>query len=441
MTIDLQLFASVDRTLARARGGSMRYLVATLEATRTGPQAGPAPRAPMNLALVIDASGSMTGAPLAAAKRAAIGVLDRLGPDDRLTVVSFASDVVVHADCVSADDAAREDARRRIEDLETRGCTNLSAGWFEGVECAARAAESNAALCPRAVILSDGHANEGIVSLRELARHAEQLRVRGVVTSALGIGDGYDDALLAELADNGGGRLHDAETADEIERVLLGEIGEAAANVVERAQLDLSLPAGVTPTVLGRAGVASGPGWSRIQIGGLAEGTPRSVVVQLKCPRGEPGDELVARLSASGAAAATGEIVESPERTATLTLARGAQNSAQSRDPDVARTVARAWHAHVLRHCAMLNKEGAFDKAGRFAQRQLKHFERYVSDLPGTDGMVDELRLLAASADTMWSSRTRKEAMMSASMELREGSVDHRGAARKSWSRRLCDGE
>ena len=78
-TPELTLSAAFDRRLACCEGGSVRHLVASLNAAATDDAAArTGPRKPFNLALVIDASGSMSGPKLEAAKRAALGVLDRL---------------------------------------------------------------------------------------------------------------------------------------------------------------------------------------------------------------------------------------------------------------------------------------------------------------------------------------------------------------------------
>ena len=145
----------------------------------------PDTRAPLNIALVIDASGSMSGGKLEAAKDAALGLAARLTARDRLTVVSFASDVQVHLDAVPVTPENADRIRAEVTRLRTRGMTCLSGGWFAGVECAARIAEEDPRMTPRVILLSDGHANEGVVDRGELREHAGELRLRGVLTSQL----------------------------------------------------------------------------------------------------------------------------------------------------------------------------------------------------------------------------------------------------------------
>lgn len=431
-TSDLFLTAGFDRNFVWAEGGSVRYLVAKLE-VQTAQAPGRVARAPLNIALSIDASSSMSGGKLEAAKLASLGLLDHLRPRDRLTVVSFASDAVTHLRAVAMDEAGKRKARSAIAELATRGMTNLSGGWFAAVDAAAEAAEQDTSLTPRVVILSDGQANQGITDVEALAHHAGELRKRGVVTSTLGIGDGYDEALLAAIAENGGGRLHDAERTDEIGGVLLGEIGEAMAQAADGAMLVLELPAGVRAEPLGISGAEIMPGQVALPLGGLSAGGPRTAVVRLICPSGQPATSLAVRLSAKAICSVTGARLRAAPADCRLDFARGSENSAQPRDAERSLAAARAWHAHVVRNAALLNRDAEGDEAEKYLSREIKYFQRFARDLPGGAEMITELELIRSRAGRRWNERTRKEMVFQSSMALREG-TDYRGAARADWS-------
>ena len=121
----------LDRTIVSIRGKSSRHLVIDVTAPAVA-QAVERPRLPLDLGIVIDASGSMAGERLAAAKAAALGLIEALGPRDHLSIVSFADEALTHLAATRMDEAGKAAARRAVEPLSTRGHTNLDAGWKAG---------------------------------------------------------------------------------------------------------------------------------------------------------------------------------------------------------------------------------------------------------------------------------------------------------------------
>ena len=163
-----------DRDLVWHRGRSVRYLLAEIN-TPPAPEKETRRRRGVNLSLVIDASASMDGDRLEAAKQAAIGVIERLSEQDCLSVVSFADDVQTHVEATSMDGDGRSKAIAEVAELFTRGCTNLSDGWLAGAEHVAAQIERRDGAHNHVVLLSDGHANRGITDERELARIATDI--------------------------------------------------------------------------------------------------------------------------------------------------------------------------------------------------------------------------------------------------------------------------
>ncbi|XP_071682702.1 E3 ubiquitin-protein ligase WAV3-like [Lolium perenne] len=89
---------------------------------------GPAPRAPLDLVIVVDVSSSMHGRKLALLKQAMRFVIDILGPDDRLCIVSFSSRARRVTRLARMSDAGKALCARAVESLTARPGTNIAEG-------------------------------------------------------------------------------------------------------------------------------------------------------------------------------------------------------------------------------------------------------------------------------------------------------------------------
>lgn len=206
----------VDHELATSQDG---YVVRAL-VRLTGRAPAMANRVPINIAIVLDRSGSMGGGKLEAARDAAVFLVERLAPDDTVSVVAF--DDTVETVAHPAAGAGQGGVTGAIRKIETGGSTNLSGGWLRGRELAATAKREGAV--NRVLLLTDGHANAGITDpslLRGLASGAKQ---EGITTSTIGFGSGYDEVLLRGMADAGGGNTWYIERPDQASGIFEEEI-------------------------------------------------------------------------------------------------------------------------------------------------------------------------------------------------------------------------
>ena len=175
-------------------------------------------RTPGTLVVVLDRSGSMKGDRLDGAKTALLAVVDRLDPQDRFGLVTFADEVQV---VVPAGPLADKQAVKQvIAEVYAGGCTNLSAGYFRGLQEAKRVTDTGATL----LLVSDGHANAGVCDLNSLGGVARKAHTDGVTTTTLGFGRGYDERLLSALASGGSGNELFADTADDAVQQIAGEV-------------------------------------------------------------------------------------------------------------------------------------------------------------------------------------------------------------------------
>jgi Ca-activated chloride channel homolog len=400
--------AAFDRQLVWERGRSVRYVQIDVVAPSLPSASEGAEKPPLNLALVIDVSSSMTGEKLECAKKAALGVVKALSPASRLSVVSFASQVTTHIDGASLEPGERKKALAAINELFPRDSTNLGAGWIRGAECVARIMEEQSLMHNHVVVLSDGYANLGIIDPLVLAHHAEQLRSRGVVTSTVGIGDDYSSEQLQALADHGGGQLHDAQFPAEIIEVVLGELQEVQETIVESIALTLAFPNGMRvenlsgfPTVMKSSSAIT-------QLGMLAPGRRRPVIFRVTAPDGRDGDRLSFEASCSWIRTGTTERLQGTSVSADVTFASEARNSSQPRDPQLSLCVAQCWQSGVVRKGVALNRQGDLKELGRYLDNELKYFSRYCQGLEGAQRLVSELQRMRDQADRRWDERSRK---------------------------------
>jgi Ca-activated chloride channel homolog len=422
---------AIDRALVAIGGASVRYLVASVTAPAV-PAASARPRLPVHVALVLDASGSMAGERLAAARTAAAKVIASLRPDDRVSLVSFASDVVMHVEAAALDADGRERLAAAIAALTTRGSTDLCAGWLRGCEAVAgRLAIVGDAERRHVVVLSDGHANHGIVDAVQLAQHATELRRRGVPTSTVGIGDGYSPAQLQAIAEAGGGRMHDATEPSEIAEVLLAELGDVLATTVEACELTVQLPPGVAASVCGTAPTTAIADGIRVHLGALLAGARRECVIKLTFPPGLRGDvrRIAARASWHAPLARSTHQLDLPD--VAVRYATGDECLAQPRDVALARTVLVQWHADVAHRAMVMNQRDEVDDARALVERELAYFTRYAEGVPDSAELVRSLANYAPYAGHRQSAMVAKEVML-ASYKRSRGEVDRRHRLRES---------
>ncbi len=430
----LTLTAGIDRTRAWEEGGSVRYLVAELAAEGATTPRTEVPA--LNLALAIDVSGSMAGDKIDAARRAAKAVADALTERDRLSIIAFDSTAELLLDARPMDRAGRAAAITAIAGLADRGGTNLFDGWLLAAERVAVAMVAAPQASHRVLLLSDGQTNEGVTEREEIARHAGALLERGVVTSALGIGDGYDEELLGGIAEAGGGNLHDAEHAPEIGEVVLGELQAGRAALVERVTLRVTVPANLRAEVVGAWAHAALPGVIEVMVGSLMPEQTKRVVFRLHCPSGTPGTAILLGVSAGGASPGGGDAIDARPVEAELSLARSSENNAQPRDAVRSLAVVQAWQAEALRCAVRMNREGDRRAAKHFLERELRWMEPYARGIPGTETLLAELILVQRRVSEEWDERTRKE-VFAASYKSSRSERDLRAAPRATLTERF----
>ncbi len=279
------MYVRTDRSLIPSCRPSRRGIVVDLTAPTAVAQRS---RPPLNLAIVLDRSGSMGGAKIRLAKEAAARALRLLSPTDRFALVVYDDRVDVLVESTPATSEARQNALSRLAAVEARGSTDLAGGWLRGCEQVARHLAPDT--LGRCLLLTDGLANAGLTDPAEIVGHAGALRQRGVVTSTFGVGADFDEKLLQDMSSAGAGHAFYVEQAVQIPDFLASEIGETLAIVARDVRLEVTLPPRTRTELLSLFANAPGDGRLVCELGDLASGDEVCVVLAAEFPPGDAGE-------------------------------------------------------------------------------------------------------------------------------------------------------
>ncbi len=238
------------------------------------------PRDPRTLIVVLDRSGSMQGDRLTGAKRALTDLVDRLDPDDRFGLVTF--DNTVRVDIPVAPLSAKAQAKQRIGAVLPGGATDLSAGYLRGLQEARRASGAAGATI---LLISDGHANAGVVDPARLGAVAAKAAADGITTSTVGFGLGYDERLLTAIAAGGNGNELFAEHADQAVAAISGELDGLLAQTAQAASLLVRMsPACRALKVVNELTSTVTPDGVQVELGAFYSGEVRRLVITFDVP-------------------------------------------------------------------------------------------------------------------------------------------------------------
>lgn len=249
-------------------------------------------RAPLNLSLVLDRSGSMHGEKLAAARDAAAFLVRRLSPEDRVTVVAYDGDVHTIADAHTP----RAAVAPLIQQIEPGGSTNLSGGWLRGRELVAARSRGEKRGMNRVLLLTDGRANMGITDAQKLTGLCASASRTGVTTTTVGFGADYDEALLRAMADAGGGNTYYIERPDQAPGVFEEEIEGLLSLAAQNVAIEVRPSDAVQLTTVWHDYPSTPiPEGRRIEIGDIYAREPKSLIVEFFVPTlGDTNDADIA---------------------------------------------------------------------------------------------------------------------------------------------------
>ena len=350
--MDLQ--AKSDRAHASNLGSEQHFVRLTFEAPELQSTS---ERGCIDVGLVLDRSGSMGGGKFCTAREAVDSSLRLLRPADRFTLVVFDDRIDTLAPLCEANREAVDRTKRALAGIHARGGTDLEGGW----SAAARelAHEGPRTRSARAVLITDGHANQGMSNPDQLIARAAQLRRQGIRTSAFGIGADFEEELLRAIALNGGGNFYYVEQVAQLRDVLASEFGETLAVTLREASVRVRVPVGAQIELLDEHLVERHDGSLEIKLGDLTSRQQVQLTFAVTLPMGVIGQCLAVGFDLTG-----GE----PNQTLGSTqvvwdLCSPQEAEAQVRDEELEATVAELLVARGREHAYSFNRRGQYSEA------------------------------------------------------------------------------
>ncbi|MFN8607231.1 MAG: VWA domain-containing protein [Vulcanimicrobiota bacterium] len=325
-------------------------------------------RVPINLALVIDRSGSMQGEKMDLTRQAAALAIKSLTREDRISVVTFASDVETVVASTPVVDKQR--LLTRLDQIQAYGSTALFPGWQAGADQASlglRKGNLN-----RLVLLTDGQANLGQTNPDPICSEVHKWHQKGLQTTTMGFGRDYQEDLLRAMAASGGGNHFYVESPEQLVRYLELELDGLAATVGTQVRLKLE---GLPFEPLGEVQGSAEAGY---RLADLTVEFPLELLFRVTVPPGSgPESGLVATLEYRATGSGATEEIRVEFRQPRVSAA---ERAALPMNPEVDRKIQQAMAAMAREEATRAMRQGDQAAATRILKQALQ-----TQNLPEAD--------------------------------------------------------
>lgn len=264
--------------------------LAAMDAPPESPDARRRRRLPLNLAVVLDRSGSMSGVKIERTRQAATELVEQLADDDVFSLVVFDDRVDVLAPAAPVH--GRED-RERLRRLIAKARPGGSTALYAGVERGSAELERyfSEKKINRVLLLSDGLANVGPSKPNDLRDLGRRLSHKGLAVTTLGVGDDYDENLMSALAAASDANYYYVQDVEKLPDIFRKELGELLNATARDVRVEIELPEGVEPVdLIGREEKFQGRR-AVVRFNQLAAGQSRSLFLRCRVAQGENADQ------------------------------------------------------------------------------------------------------------------------------------------------------
>lgn len=387
----------------------------------TGADVPGAQRAPVNLALVIDRSGSMSGQKLQQAKQAARQLVNQLKDTDRLAIVHYGSDVRSFPSA-TATPQNRERMLSYIDNIFDEGGTNIADALSAGRDqllSGLREYKVN-----RVILISDGQPTEGLTDPADLTNVVRQIRSNGVSVSSIGVGTDFNEDLMQAFAEIGAGSYGYLRDASQLATIFNKDLQNATAMVARNVELSFQLPEGVElGEVLGYHSNQSGRTVT-VTLPDFSSGQLERVVARVVVSAGAVGKAIdVASLRLSYSDLLTDKDVHSDAKLAAMVTDK-AEEVAQHQDRDATVLATRAQTARNTWEAGESFKRGDRARAKQLLQQNQAMFQA-AAQVAGPEAVKADVAEQNSMMSGMDSAQSDEEVQHQAKAAKRRAMIDY----------------
>jgi Ca-activated chloride channel homolog len=346
-----------------------------------------ADRTPVNVAFVIDRSGSMQGERIAQARAAAVMAIKRLNADDIASVVIFDDriDIPVPAQKVS-DQGYFID---RIRQIGVRGNTAIYDGVNEGAREVRKFKDAHR--LNRVVLLSDGQANVGPTKPAEFAKLGRALLAEGISVSTIGLGTDYNEDLMLQLARAADGNHAFASAPTDLVQIFDREFDDVLASCAQMVSIDVELKPGVHAVrALSRDGKIEGE-HAQFQLNQVYAATEHYVLMEVAFDGAAPTDDQelgVVHVAYTVPATGAKQTLDAPIRGR---FSSSAEDVTANVDRTVTESVIEQTTRERTQQAVTLRDQGRTAEASALLGQNASEIRAYLAASPAPSAALSEL--------------------------------------------------
>jgi len=379
----IRLEARLANPVMKEGAGGKTYLRVALQGCRPQPND---KRTPVNVAFVIDRSGSMGGAPIAQAREAAIMALARLTAADIASVVIFDHTVEVLVPAQPVADPGHFADHVRL--VQARGSTAIHAGVMMGAAEVAK--NKDPKRLNRVVLLSDGQANIGPSHPADFATLGRMLLSQGISVSTIGLGLRYNEDLMLQLATASDGNHAFARDPSDLIAIFDKEFDDVLGSCAQTVSVDIELEPGVRPVkALSREGQIEGQR-ARFAFNQIYAGTEHAVLLEVELDKAVAGGgerrlgTVKVAYTAPGSDAR--QALDAPIR---ARFSASEEEVKAGADPKVAETVLEQVTRERARQAILLQDAGKIGEARELLMRNAQDLNALMASMPVSQRLQD----------------------------------------------------